>query len=139
VAGLKWRDRHWDARLAHDAVQRAIQRGDLVPEPCADCGEPVSVAHHDSYAERLVVRWLCDSHHRLWHITHPVDYEVLAPPRRARTVTERHPARGKVFRRYLVPRALALRRHGASYPTIAEMLNVSVSTAYTWCKEHAHD
>jgi ribosomal protein S27AE len=129
----RWASRHWDAKLAHSAVQRAIKRGDLTPQPCSECGAAVSLAHHDDYERRLEVRWLCDRHHRLWHIDHPIAHEVPAPepqPKEARS-----PARGKRFHRYLRPRAINLRERGFRYREIAAELKVSVATAFAWCKD----
>ena len=147
LAGLKWEDtrpgkwvaEHWDAHLAHEAVYRAVERGDLVPQPCEGCGAAYALAHHDSYAveDRLKVRWLCPSHHRLHHRDHPIGPTLIPPPaRRAAPIAEREgPNRGKVFRRYLKPRARNMRVSGFSYPHIAAVLNISVSTAFEWCKE----
>lgn len=134
LAERAWQRLHWDAILAHAAVARAVKRGTLVPEPCEACGQEVTLAHHDDYGERLVVRWLCHSHHRLWHLEHPLDYEVPAPPRRAKPVIERKPNRGRMFRRYLKPKAIRLRESGASYQEISQLLGVSTSTAHAWAK-----
>jgi len=55
---------------AHNAVQNAIQRGELVrPDTCSACGSNLPVeAHHDDYTKVLDVRWLCrpchSKHHR---------------------------------------------------------------------------
>lgn len=134
MAGLRWADRHWDAHLAHASVSRAVKRGALVPTPCEECGAPVTVGHHDDYTKQLDVRWLCDSHHRLWHIAHPVEYEVLRPPSKAAPKEERIPSRGKQFHRYLKPKANFLKGKGFSYRDIAQELGVSVSTVHGWCK-----
>lgn len=47
----------------------AIARGELVPEPCEKCGDPHSMAHHDSYSleNPLDVRWLCKKDHEAHH------------------------------------------------------------------------
>ena len=136
MPGATWSRTHWDAVLAHATVQRAVASGTLVVQPCEQCGATSVVAHHDNYADRLEVRWLCHSHHRLWHLAHPVDHQVLAPERRARPLAERPgPNRGRMFRRYLKPRALRLRGAGATYQDIAQTLGVSTATAHAWCKE----
>ena len=55
---------------AHDAVKRAIKRGDLVPLPCCVCGTSENVhAHHDDYSRLLDVVWLCHVHHKERHRT----------------------------------------------------------------------
>ena len=136
MAGLRWADKHWDAHLAHAAVSRAVRDGRLTPTPCEvpGCTRDITVGHHDDYTKQLDVRWLCDSHHRLWHIEHPVEYEVLRPPSKAAPPAERIPNRGKHFHRYLKPRANYLRtKWGYSYEQIAQELGVSISTAHTWC------
>lgn len=50
-------------------VRYHVSRGFLFPEPCAVCGSGRTDAHHDDYRKPLVVRWLCRSHHTLWHRT----------------------------------------------------------------------
>lgn len=52
---------------AHAAVAKAIADGELVREPCEECGATPAVAHHDDYTKRLDVRWLCQSHHVALH------------------------------------------------------------------------
>lgn len=51
-------------RLAARTVSVAKQRGDLVPQPCEQCGKRRTEAHHDDYAQPLAVRWFCRYHHR---------------------------------------------------------------------------
>ncbi len=46
---------------------RAIANGRLVRGPCAICGKPNGVGHHENYDKPLDVVWLCPSHHRLRH------------------------------------------------------------------------
>ena len=136
LARSKWASLHWDAILAHASVSRAVRAGTLVPQPCEMCGAGVSLAHHDDYERRLEVRWLCDSHHRLWHIEHPLTHIVPAPEPRAKPVLERIPNRGRKFRQYLLPRALRLRDSGASYHEMADFLGVSSATVHRWIKEY---
>ena len=55
----------------------AIYHGVLIPEPCEICGafgkndngKRKVHAHHDDYNKPLSVRWLCENHHRKWHLT----------------------------------------------------------------------
>jgi hypothetical protein len=55
---------------AHVAVYQAIKQGKLTRLPCEACGAANSEAHHDDYAKKLDVRWLCPRHHRAWHAEH---------------------------------------------------------------------
>lgn len=57
----------WTRRYARLKVQKAIQDGKLIREPCEICGESPAHGHHDDYGKPLAVRWLCRSHHREWH------------------------------------------------------------------------
>lgn len=57
------RARHRDRQSARNAVRYAMRKGRLVRQPCEVCGEPDTQAHHDDYAEKLDVRWLCVTHH----------------------------------------------------------------------------
>lgn len=54
-------------RRAHQAVARALLRGDLVrPEFCERCGVGGRIeGHHTDYAQALVVEWLCPRCHAL--------------------------------------------------------------------------
>ena len=57
------------------AVNAAVQRGDLVPQPCEVCGTEgkrddgrrLVQGHHDDYSKPLAVRWLCPTHHGELH------------------------------------------------------------------------
>lgn len=63
-------------KRVHSKVRRAIRAGLLTPEPCEICRCEADVhAHHDDYRKPLDVRWLCRSHHTLWH----VDNEAILP------------------------------------------------------------
>ena len=55
---------------AHRTVRRAIMAGELLRQDCEECGAASTQAHHDDYDKPLVVRWLCRTHHRLWHAQH---------------------------------------------------------------------
>ena len=56
------------ANNAHAKVFDAIKKGKLTRKPCEVCGDEKAVAHHDDYAKPLEVRWLCQSHHKQWHV-----------------------------------------------------------------------
>lgn len=49
------------------AAALARQDGILVQEPCEQCGNKFSYAHHDDYNKPLDVRWLCNKCHTRWH------------------------------------------------------------------------
>jgi hypothetical protein len=55
------------AHRAHLAVQKAIEEGSLIHEPCEICCSYYAVAHHDDYDRPLDVRWLCHKHHNQFH------------------------------------------------------------------------
>jgi hypothetical protein len=59
--------RHPDQYAARLAVTKAIQRGDLIRQPCRECGDPNSQAHHHKGYQPehwLDVVFLCRVHHR---------------------------------------------------------------------------
>jgi hypothetical protein len=60
---------------AQNVLEKAVERGDVIPYPCEICGSDYlfadgrrgTQAHHDDYAKPLAVRWLCQKHHHEWH------------------------------------------------------------------------
>lgn len=65
---------------ARKAVQRAVARGALQKEPCANCGALKVQAHHRDYARPLDVIWLCVPCHRKAEPKRP-SYATIPPPR----------------------------------------------------------
>jgi len=68
--------KHPKKRRAHNLVYNAIRRGELHRGPCEVCGAEKVVGHHDDYDRPLEVRWLCERHHKEWHL---VNGEALNP------------------------------------------------------------
>lgn len=69
------KDRASGAKAAHDAVTRALKRGDLIRGRCVVCmAEKTEAHHHLGYAKpaRLSVVWLCKMHHEDAHHLGPV-------------------------------------------------------------------
>ena len=62
-----WRDQDKRRAKCHNAIARAITRGDLACEPCSVCGREDSQAHHDDYDKPLDVIWLCPPCHSKRH------------------------------------------------------------------------
>ena len=54
---------------ARAAANHAIERGELVRQPCEVCGAVPTDGHHDDYSKPLEVRWLCHEHHGAEHRT----------------------------------------------------------------------
>jgi len=70
------RERHPDRVAARQATAAAIDRGELVRQPCGICGaEPTQAHHHRGYAPEhwFDVIWLCRAHHYEAH-------RKLSPP-----------------------------------------------------------
>lgn len=64
----RYRHANPEKSAAHSAVGHALRRGQLVRQPCEVCGRTRDVhAHHDDYAQKLAVRWLCAEHHVAHH------------------------------------------------------------------------
>lgn len=65
----EYRTRFPNKYRSHQIVGRAIRNGTLFRMPCEVCGSTDHVhAHHDDYLMPLNVRWLCASHHKIWHL-----------------------------------------------------------------------
>lgn len=77
----KYLSNHNETRLAHDAVFRAIRRGDLVRQNCEKCGKSNTHAHHEDYSRPLDVRWLCPECHAEIHFGPVVPKAAAAPQR----------------------------------------------------------
>jgi hypothetical protein len=55
-------------KTAHQKVSYAIQKGELIRQPCERCGTTEHVvAHHEDYNKPLDVVWLCKHHHKERH------------------------------------------------------------------------
>lgn len=52
---------------ARQEVFNAIQRGEIIRQPCSVCGLEKAHAHHEDYSKPLDVMWLCRKHHREIH------------------------------------------------------------------------
>ncbi len=53
---------------AHNAINNEIRAGRLTRQPCVECGNPKSHAHHQDYSKPLDVMWLCCVHHKAKHM-----------------------------------------------------------------------
>lgn len=52
-----------------NAFNRAISKGDIKRQPCEKCNKPNAEGHHDDYNKPFDVRWLCEEHHKEFHIS----------------------------------------------------------------------
>ena len=52
---------------AYNAVRLAKYKGELIPQPCIQCGKPKAEAHHEDYSKPLEIIWMCSIHHRRHH------------------------------------------------------------------------
>jgi len=70
-----WRGGMTADDYAHNYVEKAILRGEIVPTPCEVCGDDpagtdgrrLTQAHHDDYNYPMRVRFLCQPCHHEWH------------------------------------------------------------------------
>ena len=62
-----WRKEDPRRMRAHNAVTRAVRKGNLVRQPCCRCGNEKSFAHHEDYDKPLDVMWLCQPCHKQRH------------------------------------------------------------------------
>lgn len=62
-----WRAEDLRRAKAHNAVARAIKKGDLTRSPCVKCGFQKTEAHHEDYDKPLDIVWLCCPCHKKRH------------------------------------------------------------------------
>jgi len=53
---------------ARDAIKVALRNGTILRKPCVVCSDFKSSAHHPDYNQPLSVIFLCDKHHKQFHI-----------------------------------------------------------------------
>lgn len=63
-----YRARNPEKRRAHRKVEVEIRTGRMAKQPCSECGNEKSQAHHDDYTKPLDVIWLCALHHKRRHV-----------------------------------------------------------------------
>lgn len=57
-----------NAHLAITKVNNFVRDGKLKKKKCEICNSVKVVAHHDDYLKPLEVRWMCQAHHKQWHV-----------------------------------------------------------------------
>ena len=68
-----YKDNNPEKIKAHNKLRHAIERGEVLREPCIICGKPAHL-HHPDYSKPLEGLWLCAVHH---HGAHHGAKEVL--------------------------------------------------------------
>lgn len=59
-----WAAKNHEKTTAHSRLNMAVKRGDILKQPCRDCGSARRVSgHHEDYSRALDVIWLCPKHH----------------------------------------------------------------------------
>ena len=66
---IAWRKKYPERYFAHNELNKALKRGDIVkPDKCIGCLEVSRLhGHHDDYSKPLDVLWMCIQHHRDLH------------------------------------------------------------------------
>ncbi len=64
----EWRKADKRRMKCHNAVHRAVAKGTLTKQPCAQCGETRVLAHHPDYDKPLEIIWLCSLCHNRHHL-----------------------------------------------------------------------
>jgi ribosomal protein S27AE len=63
--------KHPEKYRARVLLRIAVGAGKVKKQPCGNCGEVKTEAHHDDYSKPLDVRWLCKPCHSKTHRKHP--------------------------------------------------------------------
>ncbi len=62
----------------YNIVRLAKKKNKIIKQSCEICGNKDGQAHHDDYRKPLELRWLCRSHHALFHRSHIMkDYKYI--------------------------------------------------------------
>lgn len=67
----RWNAVNRDRIRAGNKLRYAVRMNRIERSPCEVCGTTDRVhGHHDSYekGKELDVRWLCQTHHKMWHV-----------------------------------------------------------------------
>jgi hypothetical protein len=67
IVGTRWRKENPEKAHAQRMVAYHVRRGNMTAQPCARCGAPKTVAHHENYDHPLDVVWLCQACHKARH------------------------------------------------------------------------
>lgn len=79
----KWRLANRKKSRTHRAVYKALRSGRLVKKVCEVCGVKETDAHHEDYARRFDVRWLCRQHHSDVHQLKKLNKIAMIDPKRS--------------------------------------------------------
>ncbi len=63
----KYRKKYPERVIAANAINHAVQRGQLERQACLICGSKAG-AHHPDYSKPKDVIWLCPQHHKDCHL-----------------------------------------------------------------------
>ncbi len=119
----KWRKNNPIKARAHYAVQNSIKKGLIITKSCEICGNKAH-AHHDDYSKQLEIRWLCNKHHKEWHLKN----EPIIP-NDINLEIRRH---NKPSENILIPQAKEMRTNGMKYKDICKELGYPHGTIYRW-------
>lgn len=64
---LRYANKYPERIKANRILNRAVKTGEIIKQACEVCEEPKTVAHHDDWSKPLVVKWLCEVHHKARH------------------------------------------------------------------------
>lgn len=64
----KYRDANKVKTKAHDMIKEALRKGEMTKSICVVCGDKDTHGHHPDYSKPLEVVWLCQRHHRDYHV-----------------------------------------------------------------------
>ena len=57
----------------YNIIRMAKKKGEIIKQSCEICGNKDGQAHHDDYNKPLELRWLCRSHHMIFHRNHRLE------------------------------------------------------------------
>ena len=100
---LDWQSKNSKKRECHIKVGNALRSGRLQKQPCVECGDVNSEAHHPDYSKPFDVVWLCKRHHNQLHVNMRNSKRASFQPKTHKTIKIHEQESKKSLRSHQAP------------------------------------